>query len=638
MEEKFEELRREFRALGDEPPKDVSVLEECLSVAQMMRLSTEELCNKWTSYALENKKSGAPETSVDVSLLRQHLLSLSDRKQREQQNTDLVQPMDIASEDSPFMTTDDFFNLQNYGVPDIPISMAKKKNETDTSRGNLVGGTSAKIHRGLAVIHELLSERVESDDTWVSRTDRGQVEVEHVFSDRQGGVETYEAVVPTQILKSRLEGHGEEHQYMFDEIPDMLENTRERVRRCESAFYRHLKARNLLMEDTRAGPEAFCQASPDPILAVGRIRVELERGSNTDGVQTRSRINAKSTLLESDEGNVVKLDLDQVSSGVALAPGMVVAVEGVNADGRKISVSALHDDTYQLGIGPSKEQPNDLMETIEGSGLVKTVVATGPFTTTESVAFKPLDDLLAQVRITKPAVVVLIGPFIAEAKLPALDKVKAKILPEELFTEVFLPKVRACLESLTDDGVSAKCFLVPHLDDSFSDFVVPQPPLDLSNAGDLGHTMAMDNIELLTNPSFITVGAGRGVNIGLTSLSILEDLSAECMILGPVEDRISALCTALVKQRSFYPLYPPSANVPIDTHGLHRLEFPAEQDLDIMVVPSRLKNFAKKVHRNVVCVNPGSICKYDRSGTYAEILVDPSSSSDRVRRVSVVHV
>mmetsp|Transcript_38567 Transcript_38567/g.152174 ORF Transcript_38567/g.152174 Transcript_38567/m.152174 type:complete len:391 (-) Transcript_38567:3180-4352(-) len=367
MEEKFEELRREFRALGDEPPKDVSVLEECLSVAQMMRLSTEELCNKWTSYALENKKSGAPETSVDVSLLRQHLLSLSDRKQREQQNTDLVQPMDIASEDSPFMTTDDFFNLQNYGVPDIPISMAKKKNETDTSRGNLVGGTSAKIHRGLAVIHELLSERVESDDTWVSRTDRGQVEVEHVFSDRQGGVETYEAVVPTQILKSRLEGHGEEHQYMFDEIPDMLENTRERVRRCESAFYRHLKARNLLMEDTRAGPEAFCQASPDPILAVGRIRVELERGSNTDGVQTRSRINAKSTLLESDEGNVVKLDLDQVSSGVALAPGMVVAVEGVNADGRKISVSALHDDTYQLGIGPSKEQPNDLMETIEGS-------------------------------------------------------------------------------------------------------------------------------------------------------------------------------------------------------------------------------------------------------------------------------
>jgi len=82
--------------------------------------------------------------------------------------------------------------------------------------------------------------------------------------------------------------------------------------------------------------------------------------------------------------------------------------------------------------------------------------------------------------------------------------------------------------------------------------------------------MAMDNIELLTNPSFITVGAGRGVNIGLTSLSILEDLSAECMILGPVEDRISALCTALVKQRSFYPLYPPSANVPIDTHGLHR--------------------------------------------------------------------
>jgi len=69
-----------------------------------------------------------------------------------------------------------------------------------------------------------------------------------------------------------------------------------------------------------------------------------------------------------------------------------------------------------------------------------------------------------------------------------------------------------------------------------------------------------------------------------------------------------------------------------------RLEFPAEQDLDIMVVPSRLKNFAKKVHRNVVCVNPGSICKYDRSGTYAEILVDPSSSSDRVRRVSVVHV
>lgn len=39
-------------------------------------------------------------------------------------------------------------------------------------------------------------------------------------------------------------------------------------------------------------------------------------------------------------------------------------------------------------------------------------VAAGPFTTTDSLVYEPLNDLLGVVRATRPDVVVLVGPFV----------------------------------------------------------------------------------------------------------------------------------------------------------------------------------------------------------------------------------
>mmetsp|Transcript_3918 Transcript_3918/g.11723 ORF Transcript_3918/g.11723 Transcript_3918/m.11723 type:complete len:232 (-) Transcript_3918:156-851(-) len=230
------------------------------------------------------------------------------------------------------------------------------------------------------------------------------------------------------------------------------------------------------------------------------------------------------------------------------------------------------------------------------------------------------------------------GPFVT-AQLAANTTDGNDIIADELFSGIVMSKVDSCLKRLHREGVDVKCYILPHVDDAVGDFVVPQPPIDLSNAGDLGYARAYSNVEFVGNPAVISVGTSNPVKIGLTSLSVISDISSECIVLGPTCDRIGEICGTLLKQRSFYPLFPPRKDIPLDSCRWRGLQIDDDcSPLDLLIVPSLLKLFAKKLNNQTVCINPGNVCKFNRTGTYAEIVLDLKNQVDRVCRVTIAHV
>jgi len=92
---------------------------------------------------------------------------------------------------------------------------------------------------------------------------------------------------------------------------------------------------------------------------------------------------------------------------------------------------------------------------------------------------------------------------------------------------------------------------------------------------------------------------------------------------GLSRDPMANICRYIVEQRSFYPLFPPpkefAAEVNLDiSHGEHLniSEMP-----DILVVPSMLKHFHKRVGQTEV-INPSFASRGQTLGTFGDVSVD----------------
>jgi DNA polymerase alpha/epsilon subunit B len=112
------------------------------------------------------------------------------------------------------------------------------------------------------------------------------------------------------------------------------------------------------------------------------------------------------------------------------------------------------------------------------------VIASGPFTTAENMDYAPFEDLLAEIVMMKPDVVILTGPFV-DITQPILQSGDVQVFSEEeglhnaSYEMVFIEKInRDGLGKLynTDDRLATHIVLVPSLLDAHHEFVFPQPP------------------------------------------------------------------------------------------------------------------------------------------------------------------
>jgi len=96
---------------------------------------------------------------------------------------------------------------------------------------------------------------------------------------------------------------------------------------------------------------------------------------------------------------------------------------------------------------------------------------------------------------------------------------------------------------------------------------------------------------LLPNPCTFSVG---GIVIGTISEDVLRDMSAQSTFQnarGHRPERIPQLAKQLLDQRSFYPVYPPSEQLPLDMAQQAHVALPLCPD--ILMTPSRLAPFIK---------------------------------------------
>ncbi|NXP15214.1 DPOA2 polymerase, partial [Thinocorus orbignyianus] len=104
------------------------------------------------------------------------------------------------------------------------------------------------------------------------------------------------------------------------------------------------------------------------------------------------------------------------------------------------------------------------------AGQRMVLVACGPYTTSDSITYEPLTDLLEVIARDRPDVCILGG--IPQIPSFSLNSQNCQLLGS--FAEVF----KLCLKMIVEGTRSTGCqlVLVPSLRDVHHDFVYPQPP------------------------------------------------------------------------------------------------------------------------------------------------------------------
>ncbi|KAF0684361.1 Aste57867_23674 [Aphanomyces stellatus] len=356
--------------------------------------------------------------------------------------------------------------------------------------------------------------------------------------------------------------------------------------------------------ETQLGIEfgAVGDPSPAPVTICGRIVCEAPEG----------KLNASSIQLEGARkycgGQRVLLDLSQVPALEAF-PGKLVAVEGIYNDTR-------NPMQVKRFIEP---EPMPLpVSIVNDTAPVRVFTAAGPFTPNNDPQYQPLSDFIAVAEKYKPDVVVLLGPFI-----DANHSKDGRVMYENTlvsFDDMFLFNIVAKFNSLLKSAPNCQVVLIPSVRDVHHHYVYPQPPFDRKKTFEaLESPEYHHRVHLLSNPCTFSI---NGSVFSATSSDILLELGgAEFHRAQQAnQQRLFRLTEQLLRQHSFFPLFPSTGETPLDLKYMEQFQLPVRPD--VLFLPSVLNRFTGVV-QETLCVNPGQLSKGLAGGTYAELTIVP---------------
>lgn len=121
----------------------------------------------------------------------------------------------------------------------------------------------------------------------------------------------------------------------------------------------------------------------------------------------------------------------------SLFPGQVVAMTGLNSHGDKF---VAHDVCYDGSFAKPKATLLDNSVTAP----LHVVVACGPFTTTDSLNYDPLNDYIQYITQHRPHVAVFVGPFLDANHQSVLENLIAETY--KMFFDKLVEKVMSVVE------------------------------------------------------------------------------------------------------------------------------------------------------------------------------------------------
>ena len=153
--------------------------------------------------------------------------------------------------------------------------------------------------------------------------------------------------------------------------------------------------------------------------------------------------------------------------------------------------------------------------------------------------------------------------------------------------------------------------------DVHHDCVYPTPPYSTSKTS--------PHIHVVWDPSIIDID---GYIVALTSTDILMHLGREEINRNTPADRLGRLCKHILLQRSFYPLYPPNEELPVDVEAWE-VNAALNVKPHMMVLPSDMRSFVKNVEDCCV-VNPERAAKGSTGGTFVKVEVHGEGKVENV--------
>ena len=324
---------------------------------------------------------------------------------------------------------------------------------------------------------------------------------------------------------------------------------------------------------------------------------------------------------DNDGKKRVKLNLDQVKEPYTLFEGQIVVVKGTS------DLDSFDATEIQTLPYVKQESPDDVM----ASGTCTVHVYNGPFTNDDKLDFEHLQNVHAEIKAQRPQVAILTGPFL-DCKNELVKEGELLYKNEEGELDCFEDSdiYLAIKNYMKELNKFTKIVMIPGINDTASLHPFPQPPLK---------TKETENMHFLPNPARFSI---NGVEFGVLNAELMRPLCFISAISGnPGEHKIKKCTREIIKQRSFFPLYPPRDDTPVD---ISRFEQSEEQDNtgknmmqcvgydmpscpDVFITTSELPQFVDDIDNKCVYFNPGVVSKRN---SYAEVQIDCDSRSQNV--------
>ncbi|XP_057409339.1 DNA polymerase alpha subunit B isoform X3 [Balaenoptera acutorostrata] len=460
--------------------------------------------------------------------------------------------------------------------------------------------------------HQLLSPSSFSPSAtpsqkYSSRSNRGEV----VASFGSAQVMSWSGREGASNISLKVLGYPEpltgSYKSMFQKLPDIREVLTCKIEELGSELKEHYKIEaftpvlvtaqvcfavrhiDQMLSSCPKDCHSYVYLRQEPVTLLGQI-----------GCDSNGKLNHKSVILEGDRehssGAQIPVDLSELKE-YSLFPGQVVVMEGINTTGRKLVATRLYEGVPLPFHQPTEEDGD--------SEQIMVLVACGPYTTSDSITFDPLLDLITIINHDRPDVCIL------------------SCLLTSPFEEVFKQCLRTIIEGTRSSSGSHLIF-VPSLRDVHHEPVYPQPPFSCS---DLPRE-DKKRVQFVSEPCTLCI---NGMIFGLTSTDLLLHMGAEEISSSSgTSDRFSRILKHILTQRSYYPLYPPQEDMAIDYENFYAYaQLPVTPD--VFIAPSELRYFVKDI-LGCICVNPGRLTKGQVGGTFGRLYLRRQAAGAEGRR------
>ncbi|KAL2484471.1 putative microtubule-associated protein futsch [Abeliophyllum distichum] len=564
-----EEIKAEFTKNGFILDDEEEICKQCLTFCIEYKLSPSDIVSSWDVYSLNR--------GLEIAVQTAHMGAFLQQLQNEQRDKVIAREagLHLYSSDVSMLLNEEDEDVKE-GILDTPTDKSTRANEEPSDSAQKTNGSLFASEKHLVSVTPF-GQRKNKFVVQSTLNEHPNIQSIKEEQDRANSEDDIiKRVQPSKHCSLVINrSHPEPGcRFMYDRIEDKFNFLENRIKNHATAFVLSGLYEEI-MDPTIASEKC--------VFSVGMICCEEE-----------GRLKEKPILLQSSVehsgGQRVRLDLQKLNQ-FSIFPGQVVGVEGHNPSGHCLIASKIVDYVplsvpSNENLPPAKKQAvdKDLQSTnpSQETRELSLIVAAGPFTTTDNLLFEPLAELLAYARRKQPQLIVLLGPFI-DSDHPEIKKGSVHLTFDEMFHLQILGKLQDYVEYM---GSTVRVILMPSVRDANHDFVFPQPAFDI-------HPMDFNyQIYSVSNPGTFS---GNEVKVACCTVDILKQLSAEEISRNPQggsKQRMTNLANHILKQRSFYPLYPPAEEVPLDfslaREALHISSVP-----DILILPSDLTQFVK---------------------------------------------